>query len=51
MTEDEILDREFSYTTYADSCKDLYSPFYLCRRPKGHKNKHAAGFGESRVKW
>ena len=51
MSSDERLDLEFAYTTYDDSCGDLYSPHYLCRRPAGHDGVHAAGFGRSRVRW
>jgi hypothetical protein len=48
MSSDERLDLEFAYTRYDDSCRDLYSPHYLCRRPAGHRGAHAAGFGEQR---
>lgn len=51
MASDERLDLEFAYTTYDDSCRDLYSPHYLCRRPSGHEGVHAAGFGGHRVRW
>lgn len=48
---DDRLTLEFAYTSYADSCKDLYSPEYLCRRPNLHTGDHAAGFGSRRVTW
>ncbi|HET8718736.1 MAG TPA: hypothetical protein VFM50_13385 [Nocardioidaceae bacterium] len=48
---DAQLDLEFAYTTYDDSCRDLYSPHYLCRRPSGHAGLHAAGFGSDRLCW
>ena len=51
MSTDERLDLEFAYTSYQDSCRDLYSPHYLCRRPVGHDGVHAAGFGAGRVRW
>jgi hypothetical protein len=51
MTSDERLDLEFAYTSYDSSCRDLYSPHYVCRRPVGHEGTHAAGFGEHRVRW
>jgi hypothetical protein len=51
MSTDERLDLEFAYTTYRDSCRDLYSPLLLCRRPAGHDGVHAAGFGVTRVRW
>ena len=51
MSSDKQLDLEFAYTTYDSSCRDLYSPQYLCRRPAGHEGVHAAGFGRQRVRW
>lgn len=51
MRNDDRLDLEFAYTTYRDSCRDLYSPHYLCRRPLGHEGEHAAGFGTERLRW
>jgi hypothetical protein len=51
MSSDTRLDLEFAYTTYQDSCRDLYSPYYYCRRPLGHEGVHAAGFGSSRLRW
>ncbi|MBB5786198.1 hypothetical protein [Jiangella mangrovi] len=51
MSIDERLDLEFAYTSYADSCRDLYSLTYRCRRPHGHDGVHAAGFGTHRVRW
>ena len=51
MSSDDRLDLEFAYTTYDDSCRDLYSPHYLCRRPVGHDGVHAAGFGVQRLRW
>ncbi|QNN53376.1 hypothetical protein [Nocardioides mesophilus] len=51
MRIDDRLDLEFAYTSYQDSCRDLYSPHYLCRRPDGHDGEHAAGFGTDRLRW
>lgn len=51
MSINERLDLEFAYTSYADSCRDLYSLTYRCRRPRGHDGPHAAGFGTHRVRW
>ena len=51
MSSDDRLELEFAYTSYRDSCRDLYSPQYLCRRPVGHEGTHAAGFGDERVRW
>jgi hypothetical protein len=51
MSSDERLDLEFAYTRYDDSCRDLYSPHYMCRRPIGHDGVHAAGFGDHRLRW
>lgn len=44
-TSNEQLHLEFAYTTRDDSCRNLYSVHYLCRRPAGHQGNHAAGFG------
>ncbi|MGH3343188.1 MAG: hypothetical protein ACRDPK_09955 [Carbonactinosporaceae bacterium] len=51
MSADDRLDLEFAYTSYAGSCRDLYSPSLCCRRPAGHDGEHAAGFGHRRVRW
>lgn len=51
MTSDDRIDLEFAYTSYQDSCRDLYSPHHFCRRPFGHPGAHAAGFGPERVRW
>ena len=51
MSFDERLDLEFAYTSYLDSCRDLYSPAYRCRRPIGHDGTHASGFGAHWVRW
>ncbi|NDL58695.1 hypothetical protein [Phytoactinopolyspora mesophila] len=51
MSDDRRLDLEFAYTSFRDSCRDLYSPSYRCRRPIGHEGAHAAGFGDQRVRW
>jgi hypothetical protein len=51
MSTDDQLDLEFAYTTYQDSCRDIYSPHYFCRRPAGHDGVHAAGFGTGRLRW
>ena len=51
MTSDSRLDLEFAYTSHDDSCKDLYSPYYYCRRPLGHDGVHAAGYGSHRLRW
>jgi len=51
MSSDDRLDLEFAYTSYRDSCRDLYSPHYVCRRPLGHDGVHAAGFGAERLRW
>jgi hypothetical protein len=48
---DDQLDLEFAYVSYFNSCKDLFDPFYLCRRQLGHDGDHAAGFGEDRIRW
>jgi hypothetical protein len=51
VSTDSRLDLEFAYTSYRDSCRDLYSPQYSCRRPAGHDGVHAAGFGSGRLRW
>ncbi|GAA1579380.1 hypothetical protein GCM10009789_36370 [Kribbella sancticallisti] len=51
MSSDQRLDLEFAYGTYQDSCRDLYSPHYFCRRALGHDGVHAAGFGSSEPRW
>jgi hypothetical protein len=51
MSTDARLDLEFAYTTLPDSCRDIYSPFYACRRPLRHEGVHAAGFGPDRLRW
>ncbi|MFF0338531.1 hypothetical protein [Kribbella sp. NPDC004875] len=51
MSTDTRLDLEFAYTSHDDSCKDLYSPHYYCRRPRGHDGVHAAGYGPDRLRW
>lgn len=51
MSDNRRLDLEFAYTSFQDSCRDLFSPHYRCRRPAGHTGVHAAGFGEHRVRW
>ncbi len=51
MSSDDLLDLEFAYVTYQDSCRDLYSPHYYCRRPVRHDGTHAAGFGADRLRW
>jgi hypothetical protein len=50
MTDDD-LDLEFAYTTWGDSCRDLYAIDMCCRRQSGHTGKHAAGFGQARERW
>ncbi len=51
MPSDDQLDLEFAHTTYDDSCRDVCSPHYLCRRPAGHEGVHAAGVGVDRLGW
>jgi hypothetical protein len=51
MSSDKRLDLEFAYTSYQDSCRELHSPHYCCRRLAGHDGDHAAGFGAARIRW
>jgi hypothetical protein len=48
---DTTLDIEFAYTSWQQSCRNLYSIEQACRRPGGHADAHAAGFGAARVRW
>lgn len=51
MIPDQQLDLEFAYTSYGESCRDPFPPFYLCRRPRDHDGDHASGFGAERIRW
>lgn len=51
MTDDERLDREFAFTPWYGSCRDLYDLGTVCRRPLGHPGDHAAGWGVGRRRW
>ena len=51
MVDDATLDLEFAYTLWDDSCLDINSLHYRCRRPRGHNDEHAAGFGAQRIRW
>lgn len=48
---DTALDLEFAYTSWRDSCRDLYSLVQCCRRLRGHDGDHASGFGAARRRW
>lgn len=48
---DAELDVEFAYTTWQQSCRNLYTIDQACRRPRGHDDGHAAGYGSARVRW
>jgi len=48
---DAVLDVEFAYTAWENSCRDLYSLAQCCRRPAGHDDDHASGYGPTRVRW
>jgi hypothetical protein len=48
---DSRLDLEFAFTTWRNSCRDLFSPHQCCRRQRGHAGEHACGFGADRVRW
>ena len=54
---DDALDREFAYTPWHGSCRELYGldgygePIH-CRRPLGHEDVlHASGYGTRRIRW
>ena len=48
---DEQLDLEFAYTSWQQSCRNLYSLDQVCRRQRGHAGEHAAGHGLARRRW
>jgi hypothetical protein len=48
---DARLTAEFAYTTWQQSCRDLYTIDQACRRPRGHDGEHAAGYGAARSRW
>jgi hypothetical protein len=48
---DARLDMEFAYTTWQQSCRDLYTIGQACRRPRSHEGQHAAGYGRDRARW
>jgi hypothetical protein len=48
---DATLTLEFAYTTWEQSCRDLYTIDQACRRPRGHDGEHAAGYGGARSRW
>ena len=54
-TPEQLLDLEFAYTSWDDSCRDLLltdgADFRECRRSSGHEGDHASGFGYGRVTW
>ena len=45
------FDQEFAYTDVRNSCRAQYDLVRFCRRPVGHKEGHACGFGKNRVAW
>lgn len=50
-----IIEREMTYTTWEQSCKDpaLHDggEFRECRRQAGHQPPHASGFGRTHLTW
>lgn len=60
---DAILDLEFAYTSWRDSCRDtitgghvdadglLHFDVRACRRPYRHEGQCAAGYGTHRIRW
>jgi hypothetical protein len=49
---DAELDLEFTWTPFdVPRCRDPYTLDQQCRRPAGHSDEHASGFGASRVRW
>jgi hypothetical protein len=48
---DARLTLEFAYTSWQQSCRNLYTIEQACRRPRGHEGVHAAGYGAARSRW
>ncbi|MBA2444729.1 MAG: hypothetical protein H0V49_05285 [Nocardioidaceae bacterium] len=48
---DAELDIEFAYTNWQQACHDLYTLVQSCKRPKGHADEHASGYGSQRTRW
>ena len=49
---DTLIDLEFAFVSWDDSCRNLYAIDRCCRRPAGHAPAvHASGFGTGRVWW
>jgi hypothetical protein len=48
---DAQLDQEFAYIPWRSACRNLYDVDMFCRRPSGHDEEHAAGFGQNRKRW
>jgi hypothetical protein len=48
---DARLTLEFAYTSWQQSCRNLYTIEQACRRPRGHEGEHAAGYGGARSRW
>lgn len=56
MTEDELIELEYSYTDWWGSCRDTaVSPdlrdLRYCRRPKDHAGQCSSGRGNEQVRW
>lgn len=45
LPSERTLELEFAWTSHDDSCRDLYNIDQYCRRPRGHEDAHASGFG------
>ena len=48
---DARLNAEFAYTSWQQSCRNIYTIEQACRRPRGHDGEHAAGYGAARSRW
>jgi hypothetical protein len=52
LSHDQMLDLEFAFVTWEDSCRSAVRDNLCCRRLRGHtQGKHASGFGPNRVEW
>jgi len=45
-----IVEEEFAYTSWTDSCQASYFD-RNCRRPRGHEGHHASGLGTNYTIW
>lgn len=56
MDPDKLMDMEFAFVSWEDSCHDPFitadGDFRECRRTAHHRDKkHCSGFGVDRIWW